>query len=106
MKERRKLERFQLSLPAEIVVESADQKKEVFNLTTRDICAGGAFFRTMHPLPEGTQVQIKLSVPSNSLKKITGTHGHVKISGTVKRSEPSGMAICFHKKYEIMPVRG
>ena len=106
MKDRRKLERFDLKLPAEIVVIGTGQQKEVFNLITKNICAGGAFFFATNPLPERTQVQINLTLMIERLKELTGAQGYIKIRGIVKRSEASGMAICFHEDYQMMSIKG
>lgn len=105
MKDRRKLERFSLKLPAEIIVLSADQRKEKFDLVTSNICAGGAFFNTTHPLAEGIQVEIGLILSIDRLKELTGSQAYIKIRGTVRRSEPSGMAICFHEDYQMMSIK-
>jgi c-di-GMP-binding flagellar brake protein YcgR len=106
MKDRRKLERFNLKLRGEITVETAGQMKRVFHLKTRDISSGGAFFYGVDPLPEGTPVQINLILSIDKLERLMGVQARVKISGIVNRSEPSGMAICFHKNYQIMSIKG
>jgi len=106
MKDRRKLERFNLKLRGEITVKTPDQMKRVFHFRTRDISSGGAFFYGVDPLPEGTPVQINLILSIDKLKKLMGAQAHVEISGIVKRSEPSGMAICFHRDYQMMPRKG
>lgn len=106
MKDRRKLERFNLKLRGEITAETADQMKRVFRLRTRDISSGGAFFYGVDPLPEGTPVQINLILSIDKLKKLMGAQARVEISGIVKRSEPSGMAICFHKDYQMTSIKG
>ena len=106
MKDRRKLERFNLKLRGEITVKTADHMKRVFQLWTRDISSEGAFFYSVDSLPEGTPVQIDLILSIDKLKKLMGTQAHVEISGVVKRSEPSGMAICFHKDYQMMSRKG
>jgi c-di-GMP-binding flagellar brake protein YcgR len=106
MKDRRKLERFNLKLRGEITAETADHTKKVFYLRTRDISSGGAFFYGVDPLPEGTPVQINLILSIDKLKKLMGVQARVEISGIVKRSEPSGMAISFHKDYQMMSIKG
>jgi len=68
MKDRRKLERFNLKLRGEITAETADQMNRVFRLRTRDISSGGAFFYGVDPLPEGTPVQINLILSIDKLK--------------------------------------
>jgi c-di-GMP-binding flagellar brake protein YcgR len=106
MEDRRKLERFNLELRGKITVKTPDQMKRVFHLRTRDISSGGAFFWGADPLPEGTPVQINLILSIDKLKKLMGVQAHVEISGIVKRSEPSGMAICFHRNYQMMSGKG
>lgn len=93
MKERRKLERFDLQLPAEIEVERG--KKHIRNLFTKNICAGGAFFETLDPLPLDTRVKIDLVAP---------TRVQIIVVGSVCRSEPGGMAIRFDKEYKLLPL--
>ena len=102
MNERRKLERFDLRVPAKIEVVGQDQEGETLNLMTKDICAGGAFFDTPYPLPKGTQVRIDLTLDSG-LKDEAGSLAHIKLGGSVLRSDATEMAICFDKSYKIIP---
>jgi c-di-GMP-binding flagellar brake protein YcgR len=106
MKERRKLERFKLKLLGEIAEQTADQMKRVLHLSTRDISSGGAFFYAVNPLPEGTSVKVDLSMSTDRLKRLTGTQAQLQMSGIVKRSEPSGMAIRFNKAYKMVTTKG
>ena len=104
MKEKRRLERFDLKLPARVEPLTPEEEKEVLNLMTSDVCAGGAFFHTSEPLPEGTEVKIDLVLPLDKLKvKDDYTHAYIKVTGTVLRSDAKGMAICFKKDYKIQP---
>ncbi|MBU4260099.1 MAG: PilZ domain-containing protein [Proteobacteria bacterium] len=113
----RKFERFTLNIPAKIETIISGQAKdparsclamaggkEILNLLTKDICAGGAFFHTSQPLPEGTEVKIDFVLDINKLKKLTENRAYIKIKGTVLRSDSEGMAICFHKNYKITPI--
>ena len=70
MLERRKLERFELSLSTSIrvVAPGHESEKEAINLFTKNICEGGAFFDTSHLLPQGTEVKLTLVLPLNRLK--------------------------------------
>lgn len=101
--EKRAFERFDLSLPATVEVV-AEGKKKLLNLLTRDVCAGGAYIHTDSPLAEGTEVAIDLVLDIEALKKMTGKHAFVKVSGRVIRSDPGGMALCFDPKYKIEPI--
>jgi hypothetical protein len=104
MKDRRKVQRFSLELPAEITVKTTEQMVRVLHLRTRDISSGGAFFSGVHLLPEGTPVMVNLTLSADRLKRLMGAQAHVEISGIVKRAEPSGMAICFNGDYHMMSI--
>ena len=110
-KERRKLERFNLQLPAKI--ESMASGEDLENMAlpdilTSDICSGGAFFQTAAPLPEGTEVKIDLILPLDNLEKIKDNfqHVYVAVTGMVLRSEQRGMAVSFNRNYQIRPLKG
>jgi hypothetical protein len=104
MKERRKLKRFDLRLPATIELLTPDKEHKLVKLLTSNICAGGAYFHTTQPLPEGTEVQIDLVLLFDKLRRVREKYkqAYVKVTGRVLRSESEGMAICFDKEYEIM----
>ena len=104
-REKRKLERYGLKIPATIEVVTSDQGEEILDLMTKDICSGGAFFHTSQPLPTGTNVKIDLILPLDRLKKLNNDcpQAYIKVTGTVLRSESTGMAICFHEDYHIRP---
>ncbi|UCF85177.1 MAG: PilZ domain-containing protein [Desulfobacteraceae bacterium] len=103
MNERRKLERFDLRVPAKIKVVGPDHGGETLDLMTKDICAGGAFFHTPDPLPKGTQVKIDL-ILGRGLKEGAGRLAHIKLGGAVLRSDAAQVAICFDKSYKIIPI--
>jgi hypothetical protein len=105
MIEKRKLERFELSVPARI---QGEENRNILELATRDVCASGAFFHTDRSLPEGTKVRIDLLLPLERLKSFLEgyDHAHVSLTGKVSRIEPRGMAICFDNNYSIRPQKG
>ena len=105
-REKRRLERFELRVPAKVEVVTSDRDRETLDLFTSDICSGGAFFHTTEPLPEGTEVKIDLVIPLEEIKKLRDdpSHAYIKIAGTVLRSESAGMAVCFKKNYKIQPL--
>lgn len=106
MKERRKLQRFSFEVPAQIEGVISGKGKEILDLSTSDICAGGAFFRTAAPLPEGTKVKMEMILPLDRLKELVGHNRvQVKVNGTVIRSGSIGMAICFSEDYQILPLQ-
>ena len=103
MNERRKLERFDLRVPAKIKVVGLDHKRETLNLMTEDISAGGAFFHAPDPLPKGTQVEIDL-ILDRGLRDGEGRRAYIKLGGAVLRSDAAEMAICFDRSYKIIPI--
>jgi len=110
MAEKRKLERFDLKIPAKIKqadLSQNDRGEEVPDLTTSDVSSGGAFFHTTKPLPKGTDVKIELILPLDKLKELSDDilHAQIKVSGTVIRTESGGMAISFDSNYQILPVK-
>ena len=105
MGERRHLERFDLNVPARLVVHNDRFRKEVFETSTCNISAGGAFFETKNTLPEDTKVELDFILPVDNIEKTAGSSSFVKITGRVIRSDGAGIAIRFDKKFKIMPYR-
>jgi hypothetical protein len=104
--ERRRLERFDLQVPAKIEVLSSADTVPITELLTRDICAGGAYFPTKAPLPSGTKVKLDILLPLRNVSAISdNTRGLIKVNGTVIRSGLAGMAIGFDEGYLITPFR-
>lgn len=101
--EKRTMERFGLQLSALITGLGADHESPV-ELTTNDICAGGAFFKTDNPLPVGSDVSINLVLPLDKFQELKASEIKVKVTGLVLRSTPEGMAVVFDKGFEIVPL--
>jgi hypothetical protein len=99
MEERRELERFDLRLPAKVDVlnNSMEGVRKTFDLSTRDISAGGAFFPTPDPPPLCTQVDVKITL---RLEKLFdgSAYPELKARGSVVRVEPAGMAVRFDSR--------
>ena len=106
MEERRMYERFQLSLSARLEMNSSE-RTEIFELQTRDISAAGALLLgTTEQYPAGTRCHLELIVTSERIKELTGAQGLIKINGTVVRSTPEGVAVCFDGDCQILGLRG
>ena len=106
MKEQRKHERFQLELPARLEMNSSERTK-IFELQTKDISAAGALLMgTAEQFPTGTRCQLELIVTSERIKELTGVQGLIKIEGTIVRSTPEGVAVCFDGDCEILGLKG
>jgi len=106
MQERRIYERFQLSLPARLEMNSTG-KKQIFELQTKDVSAAGALLvGTPEQFPAGTRCRLELIVTSERIKELTGVQGLIKIEGTIARSTPDGVAICFDGDCQILGLKG
>ena len=104
--EKRKLERFNMEIHATVSITAAGAEKKL-DMKTRDVCSGGAYFRTEQSFLIGTEVQINLVLP---LEKFKALPDHcekvlVKLSGKVLRIEPDGIGVCFDETYDIRPVQ-
>ena len=104
MLDRRQYERLTLTLPGTVEMLGSDSREQI-NVQTRDISAGGAYFQTWQPFPEGLDVKLRLHVTSEKLKLLTGAQVLVKVDGTVLRSDPTGMAVSFNGDYELVRLR-
>ncbi len=104
MKERRRLVRFDLEIPATIELLTPDQEREILNLLTSNICSGGAYFHTTTPPPEGSRVKVDLDLPLDRLERLKEGYkqAYIKVTGKVLRSESEGIAVCFDEDYRIM----
>ena len=101
--ERRKMERFSLELPTSLSVVNSGKKQETLEILTRNVCAGGAFFKTGKPLFIGTDLKINLIISLDRIKHLKGQRSRIDVSGSVIRTEDQGMAVCFGKRYRIEP---
>ena len=105
MKERRQFERFALTLPARVETIISD-RKEVFDLKTKNISASGAFIHTPQSFPKGTRFKVDLTVPNEKIKELTGAEGLIECEGNVVRSTPEGVAVHFDRECQILSLRG
>jgi len=80
-------------------------EKQIFDLETRNISAGGAFINTTEQFPEGTRFKLNLTVASKRIKELTGAKSLIKSEGDVVRSTPKGLAIHFHRKCHILSLK-
>jgi hypothetical protein len=101
--ERRKLERFEIHAPARILIDSRGNRRDEYNLTTRDVSSAGAFLFSSQNLPEGAGARMEFVVSPDTIQKFfTGEAGaRITVKGKVIRSDPSGIAIKFDGSYKI-----
>jgi len=83
-----------------------NDRKQIFDLETRNISAGGAFINTIEQFPEGTRFKLDLTVTSEKIKELTGAKSLIESEGSVVRSTLTGVAIQFDRDCRIMSLRG
>jgi hypothetical protein len=101
--ERRRLERFFLCAPARVLLPSRDRNRKEYNLTTRDLSSDGAFLYSSQPIPEGVKVDTELLIFPETLQKLAGGSGRVRVrvKGKVIRSDSKGIAVRFESGFKI-----
>ena len=77
--DRRKMERFDLELPAKFTWTGNDKNHKSIELMTSNICAGGAFLITDRPLPKGTDVKMDLILPFDRLHEFGGRRSRIDV---------------------------
>jgi hypothetical protein len=106
MKERRKHERLQLELQARLEM-NAVERTEIFELQTQNISAAGALLvGTTEEFLVGTRCQLELIVSSERIRELTGVQGLIKVEGTIVRSTPEGVVVCFNGDCQILGLKG
>ncbi len=105
-KERRRQQRFDLRLPARVEVLSPrqDQVPVILNLLTKDISACGAFFTSEQSIEEGTRVKVDMVLFPKRQRISQMKQALIKVSGTVLRKGPEGLAVNFEKGYKLGPL--
>jgi hypothetical protein len=102
MKEKRKVERFNLNIETILNVHTKKIMGKNPMLLSRDISSAGVFLETDNPLPIGMKVDLDFLLSQNHLgngssdKKIK-----INTTGFVIRKDDQGMAIEFEKMYKI-----
>jgi hypothetical protein len=103
VKERRKLERYQMRVPTRIELSDDAGHLETLRLETTDISASGAFFASPGPISEGAHLKLEMVLPVERLQELIGANKTVEITleGRVIRRDAGGIAVLFDKKYQI-----
>jgi hypothetical protein len=101
--DRRTLERFDLSAPARVTLESEAGGQEPLDLVTKDVSSAGAFLYCPQHLVEGARVRMELLILPDTLSKSNGETGRakVKVRGTIIRADTDGIAIRFESRFKI-----
>ena len=103
--EKRKVERFNLEIPATVSMTTGGASKRL-ELVTRDVCSGGAYFKTKQSPPLGAEERIHLILPLEKFKNLPKRYRKVEVnlSGKIMRIEPDGIGVCFDETHDIRPL--
>jgi hypothetical protein len=99
---RRRSERFNFGVPLTVQWTNGSEKRQA-HAVTQDVSSGGVFFLLPEAIPDGTPVEIEMTLPT----QITlGTPVRVRCQGRIQRcvlkpGESSGMATMI-EKYEFL----
>ena len=103
--DRRNYERFEIELPARLETISSN-RKQVFDFVAINISASGAFVSTNGQFSDGSHIKMSLTTQNKRLAELTGSQCLIECEGSVVRTTPTGVAICFNKDCQIMSLKG
>ena len=103
MREKRKVERFDLHIETIMFRMKQYLMDKAPRLLTRDISCTGVFLTTSNPLPVETRVDLDFLINQNDLESGSSKDKRTNIStsGKVIRTDEQGMAVEFDKLYRI-----
>ena len=108
MKDQRRLERFQLDVPARLSLRHQGGEQREIVARTRDISSAGAFLYIEPDDIEvrvGAPVEVELMLIIDRLRELLRTDNQVEVSveGKIRRAESEGIAIVFTHKVRFHP---
>jgi hypothetical protein len=99
----REFERYEIDVPVEVQFITPGGMKNKMLLQAANLSAGGALFKTLPSLPEGTELKLGVFLmfkdPDDPYD--AGRIVVISVTGYVQRSGPEGTAVCFMQDYEI-----
>jgi hypothetical protein len=100
--DKREAERFPMRIPATVFVREGDLE-EIVTAETENISCRGTLLKTDAPLPEGLEVELMLYLPRDKWLELLGPKEMIRLTvrGTVVRTQKEGLAVEFHKSYQI-----
>jgi hypothetical protein len=106
MREKRKVERFDLHIDAMLNFQYESRVAKEIKLRSRDISCDGVFLETSNPLPIGTRVELNLLLNQLELSD-QSIDEKIKIykSGKVIRSNDQGIAIEFDNHNKVSQLK-
>ncbi|MCK4514654.1 MAG: PilZ domain-containing protein [Spirochaetaceae bacterium] len=97
MSEKRRLERFPLSVPARVMVLNIGENRHL-HARTRDLSASGAYLFLRQSMPQvGTDVELEIDLTVDAHRSVLPMPREtcVRGRGTITRREADGLAVAF-----------
>ena len=105
MREKRKVERFDLKIKTILNVQDVTIVDKQLMCLSRNISCAGVFLDTENPLPLGTKVDLNLMLNQHAFgSKTEEDKINIITSGKVVRTNGHGMAVEFDELYKITPL--
>jgi hypothetical protein len=106
MREKRKVERFDLHIDAMLNFQYESRVAKEIKLRSRDISCDGVFLETTNPLPIGTKVDLNLLVSHQEINShLKNEKTNISTSGKVVRANEEGMVIEFDKTHKVSQLK-
>ncbi|MFP4011482.1 MAG: PilZ domain-containing protein [Spirochaetaceae bacterium] len=106
MGDKRRLERFSLTVPAQLRYRDRTGAEQRYATQTRNISAEGAYFHFgEHEVPIGAQVEVELVLTFERLKELLNAADRVtaRVEGRILREEPDGVVVVFNQPFRFFP---
>jgi len=107
--DKRKLERFSLTVPAQLRYRDGTGTEQRYAAQTRNISAEGAYFQfAEHEVPVGAQVEVELVLTFERLKELLNAADRVtaRVEGRILREESDGVVVVFNQPFRFSPGPG
>jgi hypothetical protein len=103
MGDKRKFERFEVSVPARLEVLNPGGKTEKMILESGNLSASGVFIKTDSLIPEGSPVRMEIFLHFSDPEAETPPQRAtvIVVTGRIIRTTNEGLAIHFNDDYEI-----
>lgn len=96
MDDKRIFARFSMEVLALIECLKPKRRKRLL-LKTTNLSAGGVYFNTPKPFPQGAEVKVEIFLRDKWLE----SWPVITVTGRVARSDPKGMSLSFNKDFDI-----
>ena len=98
--DKRKYERFDIELPARMETNSSN-RKQVFDLVTKNISASGAFVSTNGPFSDGLCIKMSLTTQNKRLLNSPDAQCLIECEGSIVRTTPTAWQFVLIKNVRL-----